>query len=201
MLAVATWSRPVDVKPRPVNAYNARTEKTAGFTFPVLGALTTLAIVFAASIGHIERAALLLATAALLVVGARLVFTVRRGGHQLGTLSFPDRQRLGHDRGGRSQFRGRLHNPLFTTGARVHARQVQGKPVNGLAHPDDAGSMVAHLGQLAEGSTEVASFETRMRHRDGAWRTIASTATDLRAIHLWRVRVQRRGRDRSPPSG
>ena len=57
---------------------------------------------------------------------------------------------------------------------------LQGKPVNGLAHPDDSGTMVSQLRQLAEGSTDVVSFETRMRHQEGAWRTIAWTATDLR---------------------
>ena len=181
MLAVATWSRPVDVKLRPVNAYNARTEKTAGFTFPVLGALTTLAIVFAASIGHIERAALLLATAALLVVGARLVFTVRRA-QAINSARFRSLIDNAWDMivVAEANFEVVYITPSSQRVLGYAPAELQGKPVNGLAHPDDAGSMVAHLGQLAEGSTEVASFETRMRHRDGAWRTIAWTATDLR---------------------
>ncbi len=57
---------------------------------------------------------------------------------------------------------------------------LQGRPVSALVHPDDTGAMVSELRRLSEGATAVASFETRMRHYDGAWRTIAWTATDLR---------------------
>jgi PAS domain S-box-containing protein len=181
MLAVATWSQPVDVKLRPVNAFNARTEKTAGFTFPVLGALTTLSIVFAASTGHVGRAALSLATATLLVVGARLVFTVRRA-QAINSARFRSLIDNAWDMivVAEANFEVAYITPSSHRVLGYAPAELQGKPVNGLAHPDDAGSMVAHLGQLAEGSTEVASFETRMRHRDGAWRTIAWTATDLR---------------------
>ena len=42
MLAVATWVQPVNVEVRPANAYNLNTEKTAGFMFPVLGALASM---------------------------------------------------------------------------------------------------------------------------------------------------------------
>ena len=58
---------------------------------------------------------------------------------------------------------------------------LQGDPITDLVHPNDSDSMIDHLQRLALGTTETAAFETRMRHRNGAWRTIAWTATNLLA--------------------
>jgi PAS domain S-box-containing protein len=181
MLAVATWAQPVDVRLRPVNAYNAGSEKTAGFTFPVLGALTAISIVVAASIGHVERAAPSLAAATLLVVGARLVVTVRRA-QAINSARFRSLIDNAWDMivVAEANFEIAYITPSSYRVLGYGPGELQGKPVNGLAHPDDAGSMIAHLRQLAEGRTDLASFETRMRHRQGAWRTIAWTANDLR---------------------
>ncbi len=181
MLAAATWAQPVDLKPPTVTAYNASTEKTAGFTFPVLGALSSLSIVFVAGLGHVGRAALWLATATLLVVGARLVFTVRRA-QAINSARFRSLIDNAWDMivVAEANFEIAYITPSSYRVLGYAPADLQGKPVNGLAHPDDSGTMVSQLRQLAEGSTDVVSFETRMRHQEGAWRTIAWTATDLR---------------------
>jgi PAS domain S-box-containing protein len=181
MLATATWAQPVNARARPVNAYNASTEKTAGFTFPVLGALASMAIFVSASAGHVGRVALSLATATLVVVAVRLVFTVRRA-HALDSARFRSLVDNAWDMivVAEVDFQVAYITPSSQRVLGYAPGELQGSPVTGLVHPDDTGSMLDHLRQLAEGTTEVASFETRMRHRNGVWRTIAWTATDLR---------------------
>ena len=58
---------------------------------------------------------------------------------------------------------------------------LQGSSLTQIVHPNDTEVMVEHLRRLGEGATETAAFETRMRRRNGEWRTIAWTATNLLA--------------------
>ena len=46
-------------------------------------------------------------------------------------------------------------------------------------HPEDSASVLSHLLHLPSDGNEAATFEVRMRHANGAWRTIAWTATNL----------------------
>ena len=78
MLAMAIWAHPANAKVQPGNAYNAAREKTAGFAFPVLGALGQHGHPrFTPASGMWEGWRFALATATLLVAGVRLTLTVR----------------------------------------------------------------------------------------------------------------------------
>ncbi len=181
MLAVATWAQPVNVEVRPANAYNLNTEKTAGFMFPVLGALASMAVLVSASVGHMGRAALSLATVTLVVVGVRLVLTVRRA-QAMNSARFRSLIDNAWDMivVAEADFEIAYITPSSQRVLGYAPEDLQGNPITGIAHPDDSGAMAGELHRLADGTTEVASFETRMRHHNGAWRTIAWTATDLR---------------------
>ena len=192
--------QPVNVEVRPANAYNLNTEKTAGFMFPVLGALASMAVLVSASVGHMGRAALSLATVTLVVVGVRLVLTVRAGGHELGTFPFADRQRLGHDRGGRSRLRDRLHHALFAARARLRPRGPAGQPHH--RHRPPRRQRRNGRGATPAGRWDHRNGLLRDPHAAPQWR-LADHRLDchrpprrpLRA----RLRAQRRGCHRGPP--
>jgi PAS domain S-box-containing protein len=175
MLAIAVWVLPA--KTEKVN-----TQKIAGFALPAVGAAASLFIVFAASIGHIGKAAVGLAAGTLLVAAVRLTLTMREA------------QALNSAR-----FRSLIDNawdlivvaetdlsvayvtPSSDRMLGYSPADLQATPITELMHPNDRDSMVEHLQRLALGTTETAAFETRMLHRNGAWRTIAWTATNLLA--------------------
>ncbi len=181
MLAMATWAQPVKAKVQPVNAYNATTEKTAGFTFPLVGTLASVAIFVSASAGHVGKVALSLATATVLVVAVRLVLTVRRA-QALNSARFRSLVDNAWDMivVAEVDFQFAYITPSSQRVLGYAPGELQGRPVTALVHPDDTGTMMSELRRLSEGATAVASFETRMRHSNGAWRMIAWTATDLR---------------------
>jgi PAS domain S-box-containing protein len=60
-------------------------------------------------------------------------------------------------------------------------RELHGRPMTDIVHPDDTQVMTDHLRQLTSATNETAAFETRVRHCNGAWRVIAWTATNLLA--------------------
>ena len=180
MLAIAAWTQPATSWSRPLTAQTVDTEKKAGFVLPALGALAAMVVLASATLGHMNQAALGFAAATLLVAGVRLVLTVREA------------QALNSAR-----FRSLIDNAwdmivvaeadlavAYTTPSceRVLGYtpgDLQARPMTELVHPDDAVPMADRLRRLAAASSDTASFEVRMRHRNGGWRTIAWTAANL----------------------
>ena len=70
LLAIAVWVLKADVEV-------PRVDRVPGFTLPSIGALIGLVVLFLASVAHIGRPAVGLATATLLVAGVRLVLSAR----------------------------------------------------------------------------------------------------------------------------
>ena len=180
MLAIAAWTQPATSWTRPVTAQKVGTEKTAGFVLPALGALAAMAVLASATFGHMNQAALGFAAATLLVACVRLALTVREA-QAMNT----------------ARFRSLIDNAwdmivvaeadlavAYTTPSSERVlgytqADLEARPLTELVHPDDTIAMADHLRRLAPVSTETASFEIRMRHRNGGWRTIAWTAANL----------------------
>jgi two-component system, sensor histidine kinase and response regulator len=59
--------------------------------------------------------------------------------------------------------------------------ELQGRLISDFIHPDDIGAVVGRLRELDGRTGESVSIEARLRHRDGAWRVIGWTATNLLA--------------------
>ena len=179
MLAVAGWAQPTTAPNRRVSADRMTTERRAGFVLPAAGALAGMAVLLAASIGHVGKDGVDLATATLLVAGVRLALTVREA------------QALTSAR-----FRSLIDNAwdlivvaevdleiaYVTPSSRrvlgLAPGELQGRVITTLVHPDDTDTLVDALRGLAADS-QLATFETRIRNSEGAWRIIAWTATNL----------------------
>ena len=186
MLSIAVWVQPANVEPlsaeKAINAEVAA-ERRAGFVLPALGALAGMAILLTACIGHVSKPAIALATATLFVAGLRLILTVREA-QALNSARF--RSLIDNTWDlivvAEADFEVAYITPSSKRVLGYAPADLQGRPINDIAHPDDAVVLLDQLRQLADGSTQsVAAFETRMRHHDGAWRTIAWTATNLLA--------------------
>jgi two-component system sensor histidine kinase/response regulator len=180
VLAVATWAQPAHLQVNPGNASNVNPEKTAGFALPTAGALAGIVILISATLGDADRASIALATATLFVAGVRLAITVR----QARALSS-------------ARFRSLIDNAwdlivvaeadLEVAFITPSSERVLGYSpadltrtrLTDILHPDDADPLIEHLRELADGATETAAYETRVRHHNGVWRTIAWTATNL----------------------
>ena len=54
-----------------------------------------------------------------------------------------------------------------------------GRSLLDLVHPEDRGVIAEALRQILEEPGEIVTFEHRMRHRDGSWRVLESTASNL----------------------
>jgi diguanylate cyclase (GGDEF)-like protein/PAS domain S-box-containing protein len=67
------------------------------------------------------------------------------------------------------------HQRVLGNGAEEHA----GRNMRDLVHPDDRPVVEAALQQLVERPGEVVTFEYRLRHGDGSWRVLESTASNL----------------------
>jgi two-component system, sensor histidine kinase and response regulator len=180
LLAIAAWVQPANAKVRTVNAEQAGAEKTAGFALPALGALASMAVLLTASIGHVEQAAVAIATATLLVAGIRLTLTIREAQAR-----------------NSSRFRSLIDNLsdlIVVTEADFQIAYItpsskrvldyaptdlQGNSLTNIVHPDDTDTMVGHLRRLTAQTAETTTVATRVRHHNGTWRTIAWTATNL----------------------
>jgi two-component system sensor histidine kinase/response regulator len=186
-LAVAIWAQPVLVERlsnmRAVHAEHTSAEKRAGYAVPALGAAVGVAIMVSATLNHVDRSAVALATAAIIASGVRLAVTVRED------------QLLSSAR-----FRSLIENAAdliiiaednFTIAYITPSSQrilgfipesLVGTSLTGNVHPDDVEAFVDQLRDLSLGidSATSSSFEYRLRDAYGSWRTIAWTATDLR---------------------
>jgi PAS domain S-box-containing protein len=186
MLAIATWVQPAITEKvgteKAINAEKVSTEKTAGFVLPGLGALAGMAVLLTACIDHVGKPAIALATATLFVAGIRLTLTVRES-QALNSARFRSMIDNAWDLivVAEADFGIAYITPSSERVLGYAPQDLQGRPLTEIAHPDDAQVVVTQLDQLADGSTETAAFEIRMRHRNGAWRTIAWTATNLLA--------------------
>ncbi|MBV8951495.1 MAG: response regulator [Actinobacteria bacterium] len=179
LLAIAAWAQPAGVKVPTVNAEQAG-EKTAGFTLPALGAVASLAVLFTASVGHVERVAVAIATATLLVAGLRLTLTIREA-QALKSARF--RSLIDNARDlilvTEADFELAYITPSSERLLGYPPLDLQGVRLTEIIHPDDANATLGRLEGLAATTAETAMFETRARHRDGTWRMIAWTATNL----------------------
>jgi len=61
-------------------------------------------------------------------------------------------------------------------------QEVVGRSITERVHPDDAAAMISALTSLTEGSKLRATGRSRLRHRSGAWRTIAWSGRDARHV-------------------
>ncbi len=67
------------------------------------------------------------------------------------------------------------HQRVLGLEAEAHA----GRSLLDLVHPEDRGVIKEALRQILEEPGEIVTFEHRMRHRDGSWRVLESTASNL----------------------
>ena len=178
--AIAAWVQPANARVKTTKAEKAVTEKTAGFAFPVLGALASMVVLLSASIGHIGRPAVAIATATLFVAGLRLAFTIREG-QALKSARFKSLIDNAWDLivVTEADFKVAFITPSSQRVLEYSPEDLQGSALIDTVHPDDIDTMVGTLQRLDEEILETAAFETRVRHRNGAWRTIAWTATNL----------------------
>ena len=188
LLAVALWAQPVLVEKlstmRAVHAEHTSAEKRAGYAIPALGALAGVIIMVSATLKHVDRSAVALATATIIASGIRLAVTVR------------EEQMLSAAR-----FRSLIENAadliviaednfsiayITPSSQRIlgyRPEALVGTQLAANVHPDDAESFVDQLRDLSQGldAATTSFFEYRLRDAQGSWRTIAWTATDLRA--------------------
>ena len=187
LLALATWSQPVLVEKlstmRAVNAEHTQREKRAGYAVPALGALAGIVIMVSATIGHVDRSAVALAVATIVAAGVRLTITVRED-QLLSSARFRSMIENASDIIviAEDNFTIAYVTPSSTRILGYAPAQLLGTDLVATVHPDDLMGVDSALGDLArgEGSAPTRSFECRMRDAQGAWRTIAWTATDLR---------------------
>ncbi len=184
LLAGASWVQPAVTDEvsteKAVSTEEASTERSAGFVIPAAGALAAIVILFSASTGHMGRPAIGLATATLLVAGARLTLTVREA-QALNSARFHSLIDNAWDIivVAEADFGMAYITPSSERVLGYAPRELQGRPVTDVVHPDDSDVMLEHLRQTTLGASPTAAFETRMRHRNGEWRTISWTATNL----------------------
>jgi PAS domain S-box-containing protein len=185
LLAMAAWVLPANAQRgsggRTARAASIKSSRSAGFAIPAFGAVAGLLVFVDASAGgHVSRAAMGFAAGTLLVCGTRLWFSV----HEAQALSS-------------ARFRSLIDNSwdlivvadadlqvayITPSALRVLGYKpddLQGSELQGIAHPDDATAMVGQLRSLAVEKARTAAFESRMRNRNGEWRTIAWTVTNL----------------------
>ena len=187
LLAVAIWIQPVLVEKltnmKAVNAEHASKGKAAGYAVPALGAAAGVAIMVSATIGHIDRSAVALATATIIAAGARLALTVRED-QMLSTARFrslienaADLIVIAEDNLSIAYI-----TPSSLRVLGVAPAALVGTSLRANVHPDDLEDFTDQLRQLSLGldASTSASFECRIRDAAGSWRHIAWTATDLR---------------------
>ena len=171
LLALAVWILPANIE-------KPGTDRVAGFALPAFGAGIGMSILFLASLGHLGRPAIALATVTLLVAGVRLALTVREA-HAVKTARF--RSLIDKTWDLITVIEADLRIAYITPSSeRVLGYQpgeLEGKALTDIVHPDDAPEVLAHLVRLNEAEGSV--LELRMRHANGDYRTIDWNAADL----------------------
>ena len=184
LLAMATWAQPTTVRLRSFSAEEAGAEKRAGFAIPVLGALAAMTVLVLASIGHVGKPAVAIATATLLAAAIRLALTIRET-RALNSARFRSLIDNAWDLivVTEADLRVAYITPSSQRMLGYAPRDLQGSALTDIVHPDDIDGLVGQLHQLADETADATAAtgacETRAFHRDGTWRTIAWTATNL----------------------
>ena len=172
-LALAVWMRPADQE-------KIDNELTGGLALPVAGAGASMTILYSASLGDARRVAIGFATGTLLVALVRLAIKVREG-QALKTARFRSLIDKAWDLIVVAE--GDLEVAFVTPSAErilgYRPSELQGQPITAHIHPDDLQLVRDRLDHLPTDGRGTAAFEIRMRHRNGAWRVIAWTATNL----------------------
>ena len=172
LLAIAVWVLKADVEV-------PRVDRVPGFTLPSIGALIGLVVLFLASVAHIGRPAVGLATATLLVAGVRLVLSAREV-QELKSARFISLIDKTWDLivVAEADLRVAYVTPSSERVLGYAPDALEGMPFTDLVHPDDSGVLNERLTGLAEDGSEAASFEVRMRHANGEYRVIAWSAAN-----------------------
>ncbi len=172
LLAIGVWVLKADIEV-------PRVDRVPGFTLPSIGALIGLVVLFLASVAHIGRPAVGLATATLLVAGVRLVLSAREV-QELKSARFISLIDKTWDLivVAEADLRVAYVTPSSERVLGYPPDALEGVPFTDLVHPDDSGILNERLTGLAEDGSEAASFEVRMRHANGEYRVIAWSAAN-----------------------
>ena len=155
LLAFAVWNQPSNVDQavttKVTSAEKVSAQRTAGFVMPAVGGLSGLAIIVAATFAHMDKPALGLATATLVVAGIRLVLSVRQA-QALNSARFRSLIDNSWDLivVTEADFNVAFITPSSQRVLGFAPEELQGKPVTFVAHPDDANELLAKLGTLDE---------------------------------------------------
>ena len=175
LFALGAWLLPANVK-------TTGAEWFAGFGLPIFGALVSVCIFFDASFGHVSTTALALATFTVLVAGIRLARAVGEA-HALRTARFHSLIDKTWDLIVVTEADLRIAY-MTPSSERVFGRppsELENEPFTHIVHPDDSHIVLDHVLDLEGDAEEAATFEVRMQHANGEWRTIAWTASNLLA--------------------
>jgi two-component system sensor histidine kinase/response regulator len=172
LIALAVWILPANIE-------KPGTDRIAGFALPAFGAGIGMVILFLASLGHLGRPAIALATLTLLVAGVRLALTVREA-HAVKTARFRSLIDKTWDLIAvvEADLRIAYITPSSERVLGYQPGELEGKAFTEMVHPDDTPAVLAHLVGLNDG-TEGSVLELRMRHANGDYRTIDWNAADL----------------------
>ncbi len=175
LFALAAWILPANVK-------SSGAEWFAGFGLPTFGALVGIGVFLAASFGHVSKAAQVLATFTVVVAGIRLARAVGEA-HALRTARFRSLIDKTWDLIVVTEADLRIAY-MTPSSERVFGRrpaELEDEPFTTIVHPEDSHVVLDRVLDLTADADEAATFEVRMQHANGEWRTIAWTASNLLA--------------------
>ena len=159
LIALAVWILPAHVE-------KPGTDRVAGFALPAIGAGIGMGILFLASLGHLGRPAIALATVTLLVAGVRLALTVREA-HAVKTARFRSLIDKTWDLIAvvEADLRIAYITPSSERVLGYQPGELEGRAFTEIVHPDDAPAVLAHLvaAQRRRGVRARAPHATRRR--------------------------------------
>ncbi len=175
LLAIAVWILPAQIE-------HPGTDRIAGYKLPAFGAAIGVVILVIASIGHVGKPAIAMATLTLVVAGVRLGLSVREA-HTVKTARF--RSLIDKTWDLIAVIEADLRIAYITPSSErvlgYPPGDLQDRPFIEIVHPDDAPAVLTHLAGLSSEDTEGSGsvLELRMRHANGEYRTIDWNAAEL----------------------
>jgi two-component system, sensor histidine kinase and response regulator len=173
LLALAVWSLPEHAEQRTI-------DRSAGYVLPLFGSVASLVVLGVATFGRVRPGAIGFAGATIVVAGVRLAMAVREA-QALKSARF--RSLIDQAWDLILVLEADLQVAFIThSAARILGKPTDhysGRPLIDEVHPDDRASLIDHLKSLRPGATETSATESRVRHADGGWRTIAWNAANL----------------------
>jgi two-component system sensor histidine kinase/response regulator len=171
-LAAAAWTLPLENRRRPADRRGL--DRSPGFVLPVLGSLASLGVLLGEIAGEVRTAAISFATATLVFAGLRLTLAVREA-QALKSARFRSLIDKAWDLilVAEENMKVVYVTPSCERILGLVPESLHGTDLMGSVHPDDRD----HFDSLR--SQSESSFEVRMRHADGGWRTIAWNAANL----------------------